>query len=183
MPKNKRNYAILGVLAFAVILVGALFVFSDSAEQSGTIAGEETAGYFAADYDVERDISPETIATPDPITIPEPADTPQDPITQQPRQSDNTRPEQSDDPNEIVLTVIEDRPEPPEPPVNTDPLDEPAAPPTQTPATPPAQTPSAGDTRNGEIYFPGFGWIPDEGGGSEGQRSYGYGCIDTIIGY
>jgi hypothetical protein len=185
MPKNKKNHIIIGVMVFAIVLVGAIFTFSDSVIEGGIVSSEDAAGYISAGYDAKRDISPETIATPIPIIIPEPAEPPANPVTQQPRQSDNTNPEQSDDPNEIILTVIEDRPEPPEPPVSEDYVDEsvPHTPPqVQTPEPPPAQTPNAGDTRDGEIYFPGFGWVANEGGGSQGQQSYGYGSLDNIIG-
>lgn len=35
----------------------------------------------------------------------------------------------------------------------------------------PPSGPSMGDTKDGMIYIEGFGWIPDEGGGSQGTES------------
>ena len=36
-----------------------------------------------------------------------------------------------------------------------------------TPAQPESSVPQSGDTQDGKIYIPGFGWIEDEGGGAD----------------
>lgn len=43
------------------------------------------------------------------------------------------------------------------------------APPTQEAV--PSDGPKMGETKDGMIYVDGFGWIPDEGGGSQGTKS------------
>lgn len=34
-----------------------------------------------------------------------------------------------------------------------------------------SKEPQGGDTKNGQIYLPGFGWVKDEGGGGEGTTA------------
>jgi hypothetical protein len=64
------------------------------------------------------------------------------------------------------------RPEaPPAPEIDEDALTDPDNVPTYTPEqTNPSQgdAPTGGDTRPGQIYIPGFGWVADEGGGGAG---------------
>lgn len=65
-----------------------------------------------------------------------------------------------------------DKPDPPvNPVIDEDALTDPDNVPTYTPEqTNPSQgdTPTGGDTRPGQIYIPGFGWVADEGGGGAG---------------
>ncbi len=42
--------------------------------------------------------------------------------------------------------------------------------------------PQGGDTKDGQIYVPGFGWIKDEGGGGEGTYVDGDGDINKQVG-
>jgi len=42
--------------------------------------------------------------------------------------------------------------------------------------------PQGGDTKDGKIYVPGFGWIEDEGGGGEGIVVDGDGDINKQVG-
>ena len=67
------------------------------------------------------------------------------------------------------------KPEPPAPPeIPSEQATNPAEPPTYKPeqttvteatTAPKVKTPQGGETKNGQIYLPGFGWIKDEGGG------------------
>ncbi len=79
-----------------------------------------------------------------------------------------------------------EKPEPPPPPVIdeealTDPDTVPAYTPQQT-APPPAPAPSGGETRPGQIFVPGFGWIADEGGGAAGVDTGSEGDPNTQVG-
>lgn len=46
----------------------------------------------------------------------------------------------------------------------------------------PDNQPQGGDTSNGKIYVPGFGWIEDEGGGGQGTVADGDGDINKQVG-
>lgn len=54
----------------------------------------------------------------------------------------------------------------------------------ETPVTPPKtdDQPQGGDTQNGKIYVPGFGWIDDQGGGGEGVVGESDGDINKQVG-
>jgi hypothetical protein len=107
---------------------------------------------------------------------------------------------------DIALTTIEGRPEPPELPdtahkdhehdescgheLPSDPaLTNPDAKPDTAlahvePDKPKDNAPQSRDANgNGEIYIPGFGWVKNEGGGSQGRQSSSDGDWDKIIGH
>ena len=46
----------------------------------------------------------------------------------------------------------------------------------------PDSKPSGGDTQNGKIYVPGFGWIEDNGGGGQGTVGESDGDINKQVG-
>lgn len=48
---------------------------------------------------------------------------------------------------------------------------------------PPSDTPKHGDKKDGMIYIDGFGWIPDEGGGSKSEYAGGMYENGNKIGY
>ncbi len=48
---------------------------------------------------------------------------------------------------------------------------------------PPSDTPQHGDKKDGMIYINGFGWIPDEGGGSKSEYAGGMYENGNKIGY
>ena len=111
-------------------------------------------------------IQPETAApseaeeTPDPVDS-RPAQTNQ---TEQSIQPDVTKPEA---PSEDVLTNPTQMPdgtkvESPPVPVEHDAVVTPTEP------TVKPDEPQAGDTKNGQIYIPGFGWVQNNGGGGSG---------------
>ena len=96
------------------------------------------------------------------------------------------RPAQTGREEQSIQPDVE-KPDAPEEEVLTDPVQKPDGTKVETPPAPvehdaaetpeiqePAQTPEepqAGDTRNGQIYIPGFGWVEDHGGGSSGTVS------------
>lgn len=95
------------------------------------------------------------------------------------------------DPEELIevtvnITEPAQRPEPPEPPVVTEPetLKNPDVKPTyeekKTTINNDSGRPKNGERKDGMIYIDGFGWIVDEGGGSAGQKIGNDG--DTLTG-
>lgn len=183
MSKHKKTFTIFGLAAATVILVGAIFVFSQPPKQNDPdmpldkIAGDVAVGGIESGAPVtEPGIKPDPITTPDPSSA-------------EPSGSD------------IPLTVIEDKPEPPELPENvhettpstdesgaaTNPEKKPDSSPKPAETTPPKDnTPKSGDKDgNGNVYIPGFGWVKDEGGGGQGEKSQldpEHSDFDKIIG-
>ncbi len=45
-----------------------------------------------------------------------------------------------------------------------------------------ASAPKSGDVKDGKIYVPGFGWIEDNGGGTEQEEVSSDGDIDKQVG-
>lgn len=180
MSKHKKTFTILGLTAAVIILTGAIFFFSQSPEQTDpdtpldeTIGDVAVSGIEGDTPTIEPDITPDAIGA-----------------TAQPEQSGNT--------NEIELTKIEDKPDPPELPENvhetipsteesgaaTNPDVKPDSTPKPSETTPPKETtPNAGDKKDGQIYIPGFGWVEDEGGGGQGEKTGSDGDWDKIIGH
>ncbi len=94
--------------------------------------------------------------------------------------------------NEVVQTNVPEatKPEVPEKPTpqgdTTNPEKQPEYKPEDTiiakPSTKPSE-PKAGDkNEKGQIWFPGFGWIDDEGGGSQGEEVGSDGDINKQVG-
>jgi hypothetical protein len=189
--KNTAGLVILGLLALCVILTAGVFMLGQSPK------GEDNPQNMA---DAAGDVAPGGITeaptiktTPDikPGGI-DPTEPPTDGRTG----------------SDIPLTVIEDKPEPPELPdtaakpdhhvhdancgheIPTDPaLTNPdkkpdAAPSPVEPTKPKDNEPKSGDKDGkGNIYIPGFGWVKDEGGGGQGRKSGSDGDWDKIIGH
>lgn len=93
----------------------------------------------------------------------------------------DNRPPQTDQTQQSIQPDV-DKPKPPSQQALTDPTQKPDGTQVDTPPEPvehekveqpqelPPQPnePQAGDTENGKIYIPGFGWVEDHGGGSSG---------------
>jgi hypothetical protein len=210
--RNKKGLVVFGLLVLCVILATGIFMFNQTPKGEdvpqgiggiaqdvtpGGIAGTqtETPAEEAAPTIVPNEINPTDtapiIVIPSGIT---PAETTADSGT------DRVTP----------MTTIPEKPDPPELPETAykfEPAEEatledveafesipaelrnPDVRPNITPApvTPApsanTQTPQSGDRQNGQVYIPGFGWIKDEGGGSQGSVSDSNGSLDKIIGY
>lgn len=114
----------------------------------------------AADLVIKPETGTETEETAYPVDS-RPAQTDQ---TEQSIQPDVTKPEE---PSEDVLTDPTQMPdgtkvETPSTPVEHEDVVMPTEP------TPTPGEPQAGDTQNGQIYVPGFGWVENHGGGGSG---------------
>jgi hypothetical protein len=164
--KNTTGLVILGLLALCVILTAGVFMLGqspkgeDNPQNMGGAAGDVTPGGITEAPIVKTtpDIKPSDI-------------TPTEPPTDSKTGSD------------IPLTVIDDKPEPPDKPdtahsddegephePTTDPaLTNPDKKPDSSPkpaetAPPKDNTPQGGDTNDkGEVYVPGFGWVKSSG--------------------
>lgn len=179
MLKNKKNITVFGLSAFAIILVVVLMAMSQPAKQTDTLndTDMQTSG-----------VTPSEIADTAPIAI-TPEVKPSEIVTPEPTAEAKAN---------VPLTVIEDKPEPPELPDTAhsdEPHDEPTDPaltnpevkPSVTPkpvesTKPKETTPQGGDTNSkGEVYVPGFGWIVPST--AEGEKSVGEGSLDVMVGH
>lgn len=182
MLKNKKTITVFGLSAFAIILVVVLMVVSQPAKQTDALNDTDTQA---------SSVTPSEIDDTAPVAV-TPEVKPSEIVKPDPTAEGNT--------NDIPLTVIEDKPEPPElpenvhetipstaeagatanPAVNPDSTSKPAE-----TTTPKDTTPKSGDKDgNGNVYIPGFGWVKDEGGGGQGSDSYvDESKLDNIIGH
>jgi len=194
MLKIKKTITVFGLSAFAIILVVVLMAMSQPAKQTDALNDTDV---------IASNVTPNEIdeTTPAPVTA-----------APEVKPSEIVKPEPTAEAkgNDIPLTVIEDKPEPPELPDTAytgeqtddattddvqayealDPaLKNPDVKPTTTPAPvepakPKETTPQSGDKNNkGEVYIPGFGWVKDEGGGGQGEKSVGEGSLDVMVGH
>ena len=194
MSKNKKTFTILGLSVLAVTLVIILGAMSQPTKQTDTLSDTETVTSVVTPNEIE-DIIANPVA---PIISAAPEVKPIEIVTPEPITKTQT--------NDILLTVIEDKPEPPELPehvkieINTG-DDEPQDTPTDSvltnpevkpdvtpkpvePTKPTETMPNSGSkNNNGEIYISGFGWVKDEGGGGQGEKSGSDGDWNKIIGH
>ena len=193
--KNRKGLAVVGLLALCVILTVGLFMLGRSPK------GEDSLQNMNG---IAQNVTPNGI---DRVPDTTPNDAPPSVRPGEIRQSEPS--DGSGTGNTTELTVIPEKPQPPELPETAhkfEPQEEatlddvaafealpaelrnPDVKPDTTPA--PVQTvrqqdnaPQSGDRQNGQVYIPGFGWIKDEGGGGQGQQSVGTGSLDKIIGH
>ena len=196
MKKNRKGLAIAGLLALCLILTVGAFILTQSpkGEDSAPDSNDTVLGVTPGNISGDADETGTVAVNPGGV---KPADINPSAIT--PRDSEDKAQTNTD----ITLTEIEDKPEPPPNPVKTNgemdkesygALDPELKNPNKKPDTAPVpvepakpakdNTPNAGDKDGkGNIYIPGFGWVKDEGGGGQGEKSVGEGSLDKIIGY
>ena len=174
--KTKRYLAIVGGAVICIGLVAAISLqFGKMPAGEDTLPKESSAvteivvdpgevqieeSDSAADLVIKPETGTETEETAYPVDS-RPAQTDQ---TEQSIQPDVTKPEE---PSEDVLTDPTQMPdgtkvETPSTPVEHEDVVMPTEP------TPTPGEPQAGDTQNGQIYVPGFGWVENHGGGGSG---------------
>ena len=89
---------------------------------------------------------------------------------------------------EVPITKPQQKPAEPEKPVVKDEaaLKNPDTPPVydkkQTTVEKKSSAPKSGDKKDGKVYIPGFGWVVDEGGGSQGEVIGSNGDINKQVG-
>lgn len=176
--KTKRYLAIGGGAVICIGLVAAISLQFGKMPAGEDTLPEESSAVTEIVVDPgevqieESDSSADLVIKPETGTEPEPEES-APPVDSRPAQTDQT--EQSIQPDVT-------KPEEPSEDVLTDPTQMPDGTKVETPPTPvehedvvmptePTPTPGepqAGDTQNGQIYVPGFGWIENHGGGSSG---------------
>ena len=172
--KTKRNLLIAGL---CVICVGLIFAIS-SRFQTETPTGGETTPATLAEAEVTPDINniEETaektkdkelviqLDEPDPAPADKPSDQTDQPVQDlqpdiakppEPSESQKTDPSKSPDGEKVDKVQAVDHGS------------------VKKPDNPPSQSnePKGGEKKDGKVYFPGFGWIDDEGGGSSGTTA------------
>jgi hypothetical protein len=192
MKNTGKGLVILGLLALCVILTAGVFMLGqsprgeDGALNTGESAKDVTPG------DISDSIADADAPAINPGGCVIPSEMP-------PGDSGDAGQSKGD----IPLTTIPDKPAPPElpdtahqggeddrrelpaDPALTNPNAKPDSSPKPAETAPPNDTPpNAGDKNGaGEVYIPGFGWVKDEGGGGQGEKSVGEGSLEKIIGH
>ena len=166
--KNKKLLAIVGVAAVLLIVIGvSVSMLGKSSQPSGTDPA-------AAPTDVTtEDVSqpPEEETTTPTVEVPD-VSAPENTPTQE--QADPVLDVEQEDQVDVDLTDSEKKPEstPPAASENNEPIV----------SDPAANQPQNGDTQDGSIYIEGFGWIPDEGGGTIQEEIHSDGDINKQVG-
>lgn len=178
--KTKRNLAIGGGAVICIALIAAIGLQFGKAPAGEDVLPVDTPpasevvvdpGEAATGKKEEKEL---VIETGSKETEPETGST--KPVDARPAQTDQS--EQSIQP-EVT------KPAEPEETVKTDPTQKPDGTKVETPPAPveheavvapsepepPADEPQAGDTQNGQIYIPGFGWTENHGGGGSGTTA------------
>ena len=176
--KTKRYLAIGGGAVICIGLVAAISLQFGKMPAGEDTLPEESSAVTEIVVDPgevqieESDSAADLVIKPETGTETEPEETAY-PVDSRPAQTDQT--EQSIQPDVT-------KPEEPSEDVLTDPTQMPDGTKVETPPTPvghehvvmptePTPTPGepqAGDTQNGQIYVPGFGWVENHGGGGSG---------------
>ena len=176
--KTKRYLAIGGGAVICIGLVAAISLQFGKMPAGEDTLPEESSAVTEIVVDPgevqieESDSAADLVIKPETGTETEPEETAY-PVDSRPAQADQT--EQSIQPDVT-------KPEEPSEDVLTDPTQMPDGTKVETPPTPvehekvvmptePTPTPGepqAGDTQNGQIYVPGFGWVENHGGGGSG---------------
>ena len=174
--KTKRYLAVGGGSMICIALIAVISLQFGKTSSGEDVLPEETSAVTEivvdsgivqteeAKADIEQDIKPETDRITD--TIKETEETVH-PVDSRPAQTDQT--EQSIQPDVI-------RPEAPSEDVLTNPTQMPDGTKVESPPVPvehdavvtPTEPAAKPDTKNGQIYIPGFGWVQNNGGGGSG---------------
>ena len=175
--KNKKLLSIVGVAAVLLIVIGVSVSMLGKGDQS---TGTDPA---AAPTDVTtEDVSqpPMEETTTPTVEIPD-VSAPENTPTQE--QADPVLDVEQEDQVDVDLTDSEKKPESTPPPAPS-PEEQQAASDNNEPivSDPAANQPQNGDTQNGSIYIEGFGWIPDEGGGTIQEEIHSDGDINKQVG-
>ena len=180
---KKNGLVIMGLIALCVILTAGVYFATQ---------GEKGIDDLNAPTDIVKDVTPSEIPETPVVVVPDIN------TTDIPTSEPTTEPKV----NDIPLTKIEDKPQPPEKPETavdtdtshdlpkdtklTDPAKKPDSKPVEQPKpteTPKPNTPKNGDRNDkGQIYVEGFGWVID-GGANTREDSKADGDWDKIIGH
>lgn len=175
--KNKKLLAIVGVVAVLLIVIGvSVSMLGKGAQPSGTDPAATPTDVTAEDVSQppEEETTTPTVEIPD-VSTPE--------STPEQEQADSVLNVEQEDQVDVDLTDSEKKPETTPPPTPS-PEEQQAASENNEPivSDPAANQPQNGDTQDGSIYIDGFGWIPDEGGGTIQEEVHSDGDINEQVG-
>ena len=185
--KTKRNLAVGGGILVCIGLTAAIGLRFGSGPAAEDVLPAETSALtevMVNPAEVEKEESGEMeIETSAPASEPEMESTAVLEETDTAAPVSDGSPEETSQEEQSIQPDVQ-KPDAPEEEVLTDPARKPDGTKVETPPAPvehdavatpeiqePAQAPEepqAGDTQNGQIYIPGFGWVEDHGGGSSG---------------
>lgn len=182
---KKKRFIIAGLSAFCIVLVIGIFIILNGEREKSELP--------IAYVDTNNSVSVGEIDKENEIESPQPS------INSEEIKVNDIQVEDAPKANDIQLTEIPEKPEPPEKPdgaVNSEKphetpknpeLTDPNKKPAETvkpvePTKPKEDTPKGGDTNSkGEVYVPGFGWVQDSGS-NEGTSSQSDGDWNKQIG-
>lgn len=175
--RNKKLLAIAGAAVVLLIVIAvSLFVLGKSSQPAGTDPAAPPSDVTTEDISQSTEVDAEdpVVEVPD-VSEPEgsPAQDQTDPVLDVELETQV----------EVDLTDSEKKPEISPPPTPS--LEEQQAASQkneQIVSDPAADQPQTGDTQGGAIYIEGFGWIPDEGGGTIQEEIHSDGDINKQVG-
>lgn len=174
--KSKKLLAVSGLAALLIVISVSLFVFrkNNQPAESGPSAAPIDVAVEDVSKPLEEKTTPPAVEVPD-VSLPESS-----PTQEQPDPVLNV---EQEDQVDVDLLDSEIKPEDTPPPAPS-PEEQQAAEENNEPivSDPAAGQPQTGDTQGGSIYLEGFGWIPDEGGGSVQHNIDSDGDINKQVG-
>ena len=175
--KNKKLLAVLGVAAVVVIVIAVVLLGKGG--QTTTVDPASTPSDVSAE-DVDSSNTPDGSSSEPLVVVPD-ASKPE--ATDSQNQTDAVLNVEEEDQVDVNLTDSEKKPETTPPPAPSQ-EEQQAASENNEPivSNPAANQPQNGDTQNGSIYIEGFGWIPDEGGGTIQEEIHSDGDINKQVG-
>ena len=183
--KTQKRLLVSGLATLCVVLVVAVFSFlgGSSEKDKSNIAVNDISNNVTVS-DIKADDKSETETE---VSVPD--------ITEAPASGTKSKTssnvvldmdKQKD--VEVPITETPQKPAEPEKPVVKDEgaLKNPDTPPVydkeQTTVEKKSSEPKSGDKKDGKVYIPGFGWVVDEGGGSQGKVGKSDGDINKQVG-
>ena len=175
--KNKKLLAVLGAAAVVVIVIAAVLLGKGG--QTTTVDPVSTPSDVSAE-DVDSSNTPDSSSSEPLVVVP---DTSKPEATDSQNQTDAVLNVEEEDQVDVNLTDSEKKPETTPPPAPSQ-EEQQAASENNEPivSDPAANQPQNGDTQDGSIYIEGFGWIPDEGGGTIQEEIHSDGDINKQVG-
>lgn len=179
--KNQRRLLVLGLAVLCIALAAVLFTF---------VGGGEKNNPHPSANNVSRKAGVKKRQTPAKTEVPVPAVTKTPVTTSSSLQSGKDEVLNVDKQQKVEVSVAKTPEKPAEPakPVIKDkkvlknPNKKPEYDKSQTTVDPKSSQPKSGDKKNGKVYIPGFGWVKDEGGGSQGEVVGSDGDIHKQVG-
>lgn len=181
--KTQKRLLVSGLAAICIVLAVVVFslVGGNSEKDKIDIAENDISNNVVVD-DIKADDKPK-------VSVPDVTEVPADGTESQVSGNENVVLDISKQQDvEVPIAETQQKPTEPEKPLVKDEaaLKNPDTPPVyakeQTTVEKKSSEPKSGDKKDGKVYIPGFGWVVDEGGGSQGKVGKSDGDINKQVG-